>query len=221
MVNVIADYSEFLVVEKPAGSDFHNSEGALGFFNQIKTDLNLNDLWPVHRLDKPTSGLLMVAKTKAAASDLSGLFADGKVHKRYLAVAASSIKKKQGLVKGDMERARRGAWRLLRSQNNPAVTRFVSTSLQPGLRLFSLRPITGRTHQLRVAMKSVAAPILGDLTYGGEPSDRLYLHAYQLAIQLQGKDYQWQLPPINGDVFASSQFDLALARLHSKLDQTF
>jgi len=62
-----------------------------------------------------------------------------------------------------MLKARRGAWKLARSKESPALTEFVSTSLGQGLRLFLLRPYTGKTHQLRVAMKSLGAPIIGDV----------------------------------------------------------
>ena len=61
-----------------------------------------------------------------------------------------------------MQKARNGAWKLCQSKENPAITRFESVSCEPNLRLFILKPQTGKTHQLRVAMKSLGSPILGD-----------------------------------------------------------
>ena len=80
-----------------------------------------------------------------------------------------------------MGKARNGSYRLLRTLDNPAITRFWSrldTSF--GERLFLLKPHTGKTHQLRVAMKSLGAPIFGDTRYGGDEADRTYLHAWAL-----------------------------------------
>ncbi|WP_345428048.1 pseudouridine synthase [Halioxenophilus aromaticivorans] len=213
MVDVIGEYSDFLVVHKPAGCDFHDSDAGPGFFNQVKAGLASDNLWPVHRLDKPTSGLLIMAKTKACAAALGEGFAQGTIHKQYLAVAANTVKKKQGKVVGDMVRARRGIWRLQRTQINPAIMQFTSASLIPGWRLFSLIPRTGRTHQLRVAMKSLGAPILGDTAYSGSSADRLYLHAYGLAFQYQGEDHQWRIIPNTGEAYSGPAFSAALSAL--------
>ena len=81
-----------------------------------------------------------------------------------------------------MKKAREGAWKLCQTKDNPAITRFESVSCEPNLRLFILKPQTGKTHQLRVAMKSLGSPILGDGLYAKntEKIDRTYLHATQL-----------------------------------------
>ncbi|SPX43308.1 pseudouridine synthase [Haemophilus influenzae] len=99
-----------------------------------------------------------------------------------MALSNQKPKKKQGLIIGDMKKAREGAWKLCQTKENPAITRFESVSCEPNLRLFILKPQTGKTHQLRVAMKSLGSPILGDGLYGKntEKIDRTYLHATQL-----------------------------------------
>jgi tRNA pseudouridine32 synthase/23S rRNA pseudouridine746 synthase len=124
------------------------------------------------------------------------------VEKYYLALSDAKPAKKQGLIRGDMEKGRGGAWKLCQSQLNPAVTQFFSHSLAPGRRLFLLRPRTGKTHQLRVAMKSLGAPILGDALYGGSAADRTYLHAYALALTLDGEALRFVCPPAQGSEFA-------------------
>ena len=111
------------------------------------------------------------------------------MHKTYLALSSQKPAKKQGWVKGDMAKARRGAWKLLRTQHNPALTRFHSRSIAPGLRLFVLQPLSGKTHQLRVAMKSLGSPILGDTLYGGQAAERLFLHAWRLQFDYAGTSF--------------------------------
>ena len=71
----------------------------------------------------------------------------------------------------------------------------MSHSLAPNLRLFILYPKTGKTHQIRVAMKSLGSPILGDELYGGEVADRTYLHAYQLSFDYFGEAVQISTSP--------------------------
>lgn len=156
------------------------SLGEMGLLNQLKAVLAEPDLALCHRLDKVTSGLLLLARTPQANQQLSMQFQARETQKYYLAIAKGKPSKKQGLVVGDMQKVRRGSWRLLRSQTNPAVTQFFSVALGEGYRLYLLKPLTGKTHQLRVVMKSLGCPIVGDERYGGEQADRTYLHAYAL-----------------------------------------
>lgn len=194
LLEIVFEHADWLVVVKPAGLNFHSEDGEAGFVALLEKQLDMK-LWPVHRLDKLTSGLLLVAKSKQSCSVLSQLFADRQIEKFYLAVCPSSMKKKQGLVKGDMAQGRRGGFKLLKTQDNPAVTQFFSASLKPGLRLCLLKPHTGKTHQLRVAMKSMAAPIVGDTLYSGEIANRLYLHSYVLKFTYNEEEYSFtQLP---------------------------
>jgi len=109
-----------------------------------------------------------------------------------------------------MERARNGSWRLARSLEDPASTTFVSRSAKPGLRLFALRPATGKTHQLRVAMKSIGAPIFGDERYGGSAADRGYLHACALRFDYAGETLQFVEPPRSGAEFCDVAVQAAI-----------
>jgi tRNA pseudouridine32 synthase/23S rRNA pseudouridine746 synthase len=133
-----------------------------------------------------------------------------------------------------MAPARRGAWKLLRSTDDPAITRFDSCSLKgfapdataggpggapvrDGLRLFLLKPETGRTHQLRVALKSLGAPVLGDALYGAAADavgeDRMCLHAAALRLRLDGEAIQAVAPPEEGAEFCAPACAAALAAL--------
>lgn len=179
--SVIAETPQFWVLNKAAGVSFHSEQGP-GLVAQAEAQF-AEKLYAVHRLDKVTSGLLILARQPAVAAALTQLFASRQITKCYLALSAAKPQKKQGWVKGAMQPARRGAWRLAETGAAPAVTYFVSQGYQDApFRAFLLRPYTGKTHQLRVALKSVGAPILGDSLYGGAAADRVYLHACALSL---------------------------------------
>lgn len=195
--SVIAETPQFWVLDKAAGISFHSEQGP-GLVALAELQLG-EKLYPVHRLDKVTSGLLLLARQPAAAAALSHLFAKRQISKCYLALSAAKPQKKQGWVKGAMQPARRGAWRLAPAGTTAAYTYFVSQGYQDApFRAFLLRPYTGKTHQLRVALKSIGAPILGDSLYGGAAADRVYLHACALSFSLFGQDYQYLSWPDSG-----------------------
>lgn len=188
---------DFWVVNKPPGMSVQESHHGPGVLAELKAQYG-GDFFPVHRLDAGTSGLLVVARTAAANSVLSQLFQARQIEKYYIAVSARKPDKKQGTVTGDMEKSRRGAWKLLHTRLQPATTQFFSKGVG-GLRLFLVKPHTGKTHQIRVALKSVGAAILGDELYAGEQADRLYLHAYALRFPFQGELRSFTcLPPAVG-----------------------
>lgn len=191
MYDVVFEHDDFLVLSKHQGVCVHCEPGQVGLIAQLKQDLQYETLLPVHRLDKVTSGLLMCAKNHDAASTLSQLFQRRQIEKYYLAMSDQKPKKKQGLIQGDMEKSRRGSWKLCHSTVNPAITQFFSYGLGSGQRLFVLKPKTGKTHQIRVALKSIGAPIFGDRLYGHPYALALgiYLHAYALKFMYQQKEY--------------------------------
>lgn len=198
--DVIYQNADLIAINKPANTSFHNEENSVGLVNQLRQELD-TQLWPVHRLDKMTSGTLLFAKSKNAAASLSVLFSQRKINKIYWAISDRKPKKKQGKIIGDMEKSRSGNWKLMQSYHNPAETRFHSCSLIPGIRFFWLQPKTGKTHQLRVALKAISSPILGDARYQGSAADRGYLHAYQIAFNWKGENISIQCMPNNGQYF--------------------
>ncbi len=211
MFEIIYQHQDFIIINKPCGLSVHKDDQEIGLTQMIANQLGIKQVWLVHRLDKVTSGLLILALNQPAAIILSGLFAKHKISKTYIALSSHKPKKKQGLVVGDMEKARRGAWKLSPSKQNPAITCFYSVSCEPNLRLFVLTPQTGKTHQLRVAMKSLGSPILGDELYGDktENIDRTYLHAYGLDFVYQNQSINVKYLPNCGEFF----------QRHSVLDQ--
>ncbi|MDR6982590.1 tRNA pseudouridine32 synthase/23S rRNA pseudouridine746 synthase [Rheinheimera pacifica] len=197
---LIAETADFVLLNKAAGISFHSDDGP-GLVVLAQQELGYK-LYPVHRLDKVTSGLIVLARSSAAAAQLTQLFSTHQVEKYYLALSVAKPAKKQGWVKGDMASARRGAWKLLSSQQNPAVTYFISQGFENlPFRAFLVKPYSGKTHQIRVALKSVGAAIAGDALYQGTAADRVYLHAYGLRFCLHNTEYQYVQAPTEGVLY--------------------
>lgn len=201
-ISVLHRHADFWLVYKPPGESFHSEQG-MGFAERLQAQCPEQTFYPVHRLDKLTSGLLLFATHKAAAAEFGRLFSEHRLEKRYLAVSEQKPKKKQGTIAGGMEPSRRGQWRLTSGTESVAVTQFKSFAWA-GKRYFYLRPLTGKTHQIRVALKSLGAPILGDERYGGRSSDRGYLHAYSLTFDWHGESHVFSAWPTEGTHFDAS-----------------
>jgi len=198
-LNIIFTHSDFYIFEKPAGLNFHSEDGpGLVVLAEQQTG---EKLFAVHRLDKVTSGLIILARNKTSAAKFTALFTKHAVDKYYLAISDAKPKKKQGWIKGDMAKSRRGMFKLLTSKVNPAITRFYSLSYKVGYRAYILKPYTGKTHQLRVALKSLSAPILGDTLYAGSTAPRTYLHAFALSFEWKSECMQFTLFPDEGDEY--------------------
>ncbi len=205
-IALVAEEKDFLLVDKPAGLGMHDEPGSKGFDSLVHSEFDDNRLAAAHRLDKETSGLLLVAKGKTTLSKLSSIFQNKNVEKYYWAISSRKPKKKQGTVSGGMVKARNGSWKITRDKYNVAVTQFFSYGLGEGQRAFLVRPISGKTHQIRVALKSLGAPIIGDERYGGDVADRMYLHAAQLSFTYEGESYAYRRDPKVGDAFNAESF---------------
>jgi tRNA pseudouridine32 synthase / 23S rRNA pseudouridine746 synthase len=209
---LIFENNDFIIVSKPAGSNFHSEEEA-GFVVQVSQQTGLT-LFPVHRLDKMTSGLVILAKNSEAAALFGKMFENREVEKYYLAISMRKPKKKQGWVKADMGAARRGDYKLLPTMDNPAITQFISCALRTHERFFLIKPHTGKTHQIRVALKSLGSPCAGDERYAASDEarkeDRGYLHAYALRFVLKGEAFSFISPPDEGERFVSKECEKQL-----------
>ncbi|USD66309.1 TIGR01621 family pseudouridine synthase [Vibrio sp. SCSIO 43136] len=198
MFDILFTHPDFLVIHKHHNVSVHKDDGDTdtALLQEVAKVCGDTQLYLIHRLDKMTSGLLLLGRNAKAASELSGLFASREVEKFYLAIGAKKPKKKQGLVMGDMARSRRSAWKLLNSKENPAITQFFSLAGESGERIFLCKPKTGKTHQIRVALKSVGSGIVGDDIYNpSSQADRGYLHAYALGFTYQGEAFQFVCNP--------------------------
>ncbi len=210
------DHPDFVVIDKPTGVSVHKDDQAVSFVAKLQQQLNEPQLFLVHRLDKITSGLLILAKKTTANGLLSSTFQQRKIEKYYIALTDKRPSKKQGLVKGDMVRSRRGTWKLQRSAENPAISHFFSYGCEKGLRLFLIKPYTGKTHQIRVALKSLGSPIIGDKRYYPTPDetiDRGYLHAFALQFYYQDQLIQLHCMPNTGRLFTLESIQQQLSQL--------
>ena len=142
---VLASTDNYLVVHKEPGISFHskgNTKGILQIIRQMEIEQKIQSgprLFPVHRLDRISSGILLFARGRKNANLLSNEFRHNRVDKYYVALSNRTPKKKQGHITGDMIKGRRGTWILTRNHKNPAITRFKSKHIQgrrPGLRLY-------------------------------------------------------------------------------------
>jgi len=207
VLEIIFENDDFIVFDKPFGLSFHSEEGA-GFVVKAEEKTGLK-LYSVHRLDKMTSGLLMLAKSSFMANKITKLFEEKNIQKFYLAISMRKPKKKQGWIKADMGSSRRGSYKLLKTNDNPAITQFISTALRTHERFFLIKPHTGKTHQIRVALKSIGSPIAGDIRYAAvedaQKEDRGYLHAFALSFELEGKSYSFISAPKMGERFNSKE----------------
>ena len=242
MIEIVADEKDFVVASKPCGISVQRElqdatlpvDGAgnsaeneacsyKGNYKEslldiLKSQLGYDILLPVHRLDKVTSGLILVAKSRAACSTLSQLFSSREVDKFYLALSNRKPKKKQGWIIGDMAKSRDGSWKLIKSKNNPAITQFFSYSSGKGQRIFIVKPTTGKTHQIRVALKSLGSPIVGDQRYSKETADRTYLHAYCLNFSYLGNSYQYMHYPVTGELFVNNELKQIVSKIGNPME---
>ena len=207
------------VVHKPANTCFHTDEQMQGVVSLVKESYPAETLYPIHRLDKITSGLMVFARTSEVNEVLSKKLREKQIEKYYLALSKHKPIKKQGAVIGDMKKGRRGSYLLLREKTNPAITHFFVKSFVKDTQrywFYALKPETGKTHQLRVAMKSLASPVLGDRRYENmndalelNPKpypERGYLHAYKMRFELYGKRYDITAPAFEGEAFCLKNY---------------
>jgi 23S rRNA pseudouridine1911/1915/1917 synthase len=153
--------------------------------DQDKNSLN-NRAGIVHRLDRATSGVMICAKTPKALSWLQKQFAERKTKKTYAAVVTGHLNPPEAIIDMPIGRNPRApATFRVDAQGKSAVTHYKTVSQGDKYSLVELKPTTGRTHQLRVHLGHLGHPIVGDQMYGGEPAERLFLHAEELEITIQ------------------------------------
>lgn len=182
-----------VVVHKPAGALTH-SKGAINeeftvadFFRRYTTwGLDTNRPGIIHRLDRDTSGLIIGARNADTADSLKKQFAQRTVKKKYVAVVTGRPKVAAAEIDIPIIRNQAAPSTFKTDpQGKPAQTRYEVIAYNETESLVVLNPKTGRTHQLRVHMRHIGTPIVGDRVYG-KASDRMYLHAYSLEITLPG-----------------------------------
>ena len=179
-LEVLFEDEYLAVIHKPAGilvsgNSFKTIANALPQNLKKSTLTDASIPQPVHRLDYPTTGILLVGKTNSSIRILNKLFEDKEIHKTYYAITIGKMKTKGKVISSVDSKKSKSKYKVL---NSVPSERFGS------LNLVKLSPKTGRRHQLRIHLASIGNPILGDKEYGKEGlilnGKGLYLHAYSL-----------------------------------------
>jgi 23S rRNA pseudouridine1911/1915/1917 synthase len=192
--------ASMLIVDKPAGLVVHPSAGhgsgtlvnallgrARDRGEPLGSIAGVGRPGIVHRLDKETSGLIAVAKTDAAQASLMGQFGDRSIEKEYLALVRGDAPSSRGRIEAPIGRDPRDRQRMaVVAGGRESVTEYEQIGMGGGYTLLTLRPLTGRTHQIRAHLVYLGLPIAGDLRYGGGEGpgglSRQFLHAARLGL---------------------------------------
>jgi tRNA pseudouridine32 synthase/23S rRNA pseudouridine746 synthase len=197
-IPILFEDAEALVIDKPGGLPMDRPRAGGASLEDHLDDLRLGfqrPPTPVHRLDTDTSGCLLLARNPKALKRFAAAFEARQVSKRYLGILAGVPEAKEGtvgLALSKISSAEKG-WRMIPAKKGkPALTEWQVVAKSEGRALVEFRPVTGRTHQLRVHSASgIGIPLLGDPVYGdGKGAWRTMLHAVGLEVQREGK------PPI-------------------------
>jgi len=164
---IIRETDDWIAVDKPAGMPTQPARDRKQRSLEELLRLRFREIWLVHRLDTPTSGVVLFARSAAAAATLSALFANGEIRKTYLAILDGELADERVVDTPVQSKNARTTFRPLRVDGN---TTLVEAMIE-----------TGRTHQIRIHAQSIGHPIAGDRRYGsGGRAARLMLHAWKL-----------------------------------------
>jgi 23S rRNA pseudouridine1911/1915/1917 synthase len=210
-LEIIYEDDDLLVIDKPAGMVVHPSPGhwhgtlvhaVLYHCPDLEGVGGAHRPGIVHRLDKDTSGLILVAKNDRAHRDLQAQFKGREVQKVYLALVYGRISPPNGEIVAAVGRDIRDRKRMaIMEGGRAAVTRYEALGYYRKHTLLACRPLTGRTHQIRVHLAHIGHPIVGDGVYGGKrrppaPCPRQFLHAHRIRFRLPatGEEVEFTSP---------------------------
>ena len=191
---IIFKNDNYLVVNKVSGISVQGgTKSRKNLIDIFKKSKYFNDTQPytVHRLDKDTSGILLIAKNRKTAQLFTSLFRVRKIHKTYLAICHGEIKDNKGIWDN----------KLLRFENNKkilenAITSFKVLDKNNNYTLLEMKPVTGRKHQLRKQCYNAGHPIYGDNKYNKirNSQKQLFLHAYSIKFKINNNKFSYTAP---------------------------
>ena len=193
--SLIDDNDEFIVINKKAGVSVQGGTKSKNNLIDIFSNSNLfKDTKPysVHRLDKETSGVMIIAKNYNSAKLLTSLFRLRKVHKTYLAICHGVFKNKKGEIRGNLVKYEKE-----KKISELAITNYNVISSNNFFSFVELKPITGRKHQLRKQLSFMGNPIVGDVKYNiikskNKDQKKLMLHSYKIKFLINNKKFNFK-----------------------------
>ena len=212
-LEILYEDGDLAVVVKPRGMVVHpaagHSEGTLvnallGSLDELSGIGGEKRPGIVHRLDKDTSGVMMVAKNDETQTELSRMLKDREIEKHYLALAEGIMKEKEGVIEAPIGRSKKDRKKMaVDPDGRPAVTEWKVLAEGRNCSLLDVHILTGRTHQIRVHMRSIQHPVCGDPLYGFEKGVKvpcLMLHARSLSfLHPRTKEKKTFQAPLPGD----------------------
>lgn len=190
-LEILFEDEDILVLNKPPGILVHPSKKVRGgtILNAVAFHLNQKNkdekyIRPglVHRLDKQTSGILLLAKNHHALKILCRHFQSKQILKRYFALVKGNLENDFGTINAPIGRFSESRFWDIKEDGKDAVTNFWVKERFKETTLVELEPVTGRTNQLRIHLAHLGHPILGDVKYKGNDFERMCLHAYKLGF---------------------------------------
>lgn len=210
-LHTIFEDADVLVIDKPAGLVVHagNMKGTgktlVDLIRDKVADPDEQRPGIVHRLDKDTSGVLVIAKNPSAKAFLQAQFKQRLVKKEYLAAVVGRPRLSRARLDWPIARhVKNPLKRMVRPNGKPAITEYEVLESRNGMSLLCVRPLTGRTHQIRVHLSHLGHPVIGDWLYGRTDSRlaRHFLHALSLQLQLTDGANQPFRSPLPADLSA-------------------
>src|SRR5690242_2529296 len=186
---------DLLVIDKPAGLVVHPAPGHRGVTLVERLAREAGAGWAplaVHRLDRDTSGLMLVAKREHVRDELQQLIRSRDLVREYVALAEGDLKSRSGTIDAPLGRGARDRTRMVVGGGRPraARTHFEVERFVDGFTLVRVRLETGRTHQIRAHFAAIGHPLAGDRVYGGRPAlglERQFLHSARVAFAYSGE----------------------------------
>jgi 23S rRNA pseudouridine1911/1915/1917 synthase len=212
-LTIIYEDEDILVIDKPAGLTVHPAPGhpshtlvnaILAHCPSLAMSNELMRPGIVHRLDKDTSGLIVIAKNDSAREYLSAQFKNRTVIKGYLVLVKGRLYPEQGIIEAPIGRDPHSRRRMaIVETGKEATTRYQVRKYLDDYTLVEVTPLTGRTHQIRVHLSAIGYPVVGDSLYRTKSADlnRQFIHAYRLGFCLPStKQYQEFIAPLPVDL---------------------